>query len=88
MILITEAFKKANLYSKIILTVHDELIFNILDGELVEAGRIISNIMNRELKVGKHHFRIPIDAEKGSHWGSLKGFDLLTGEYTDGGSKH
>jgi len=88
MILINKAFKEANLKAQIILTVHDELIFNVPNNELLEAGKIIYEIMHREITINGYTFRIPIDAERGSHWGSLKGFNLLTGEYTDGGSKH
>ena len=86
-ILIYQELKKRNLKSKMALAVHDELIFECYNEELKEVYEIASQIMNRERQIGKHKFRIPIDAEIGQHWGSLGGFNPETMEVI-GESKH
>jgi len=87
MVILDELFTKHSLETKIVLQIHDELVFQIPDNELDKAGKIIHNVMNRERTVNGYTFRIPIDAEIGTHWGLMNSYDLLTGEIK-GGSKH
>jgi DNA polymerase I-like protein with 3'-5' exonuclease and polymerase domains/DNA-directed RNA polymerase subunit RPC12/RpoP len=88
MILLDEAFDKLNLKSTMLLQVHDEILFEIPDDELSVACPIIKDVMNREREINGYKFRIPIDAEAGTHWGLQKPFDLETQTYLEGGSKH
>ena len=82
-----KAFVEAKLKTEILLQVHDELIFHVPDEEIREAGKIIQRIMNRKRKIGTYTFRIPIDPEIGTNWGSMNSIDLTTGKITEGG-KH
>lgn len=87
MILIVEAFKVAELKSKLILQIHDELVFEIADGELEVAGGIVNAVMTRVRKIGDYRVSVPIDAEIGTYWGALDAIDLNTFVITKG-SKH
>jgi len=87
MILIRRAFKSEGLKSKMILQIHDELVFELPEEELKQAGKIIYDVMTRERTIGEYKFHIPIDAECGTFWGSLDSIDLKTFEITRG-SKH
>lgn len=86
-ILIYNELLKRNLKSKLILAVHDEVILECPNEELKEVNDLCSEIMTRELTIGKHTFRIPIDSEIGQNWGSLGAFDPKTMKMV-GGSKH
>lgn len=66
MIEIDAAFKKENLKSRMLLQVHDELIFEVAPGEKEKVGRIV-----REGMENVHKFSVPITAELnfGGNWG-------------------
>ena len=87
MILLDEAFTKEKLETKILLQIHDELVFEIPDKELKRAGKIIKEIMNREIELNGYRFRVPIDAEIGTFWGTMDSINLDTFEIKKG-SKH
>ena len=87
MILISKAFKDNNLNSKMVLQIHDELVFDIDDTELEEAGTIVRDVMTRDRTINGHTFSIPIDAEIGTYWGALGSIDLNTFKLKKG-SKH
>lgn len=87
MIDIDSEFEEKNLRSRIVLNVHDEILFMIPDEELPVAWPIIRDIMSRERHVNGYTFRIPIDAELGTHWGEMGKFDEETFELI-GDSKH
>jgi DNA polymerase-1 len=65
MVNISEEFKKEGLKSKMILQVHDELVFDCLKDEVEEVERIVSNKMKHALKLN-----VPIEIEigKGKDW--------------------
>lgn len=69
MIEIYEAFKEKKLQSKMIMQVHDELIFDIRENEKEEATQIIKNIMENtyQLKVP-----LKVDMESGYNWYDVK----------------
>jgi DNA polymerase-1 len=65
MINIFKEFKKEKIRSKMILQVHDELVFEVKKDELEEVEKIVVNKMKRALKLN-----VPIDVEvgKGENW--------------------
>ncbi len=69
MIEISKAFKEQNIQSKMILQVHDELIFDVLNNEEDKVKKIIKEIMENtfELKVP-----LKVDIEKGNNWYQAK----------------
>ena len=69
MVKIAEEMKKRNLKSKLILQVHDELVFDALNEEKEEITEIMHNIMehNYELNVP-----LKVDVEYGDNWYQLK----------------
>ena len=69
MVKIAEEIKKRNLKSKLILQVHDELVFDALDSEKDEITEIMHEIMehNYELNVP-----LNVDIEYGDNWYQLK----------------
>jgi DNA polymerase-1 len=60
MINIYQEFKKEKLESKMILQVHDELVFDCAKDEAAEVERIVLNKMKHALKLN-----VPIDVEIG-----------------------
>jgi DNA polymerase-1 len=62
MINIHEAFKKKNFKSKMLLQVHDELVFDVLKSELELVKPVILECMRNALKLPNH---VPTDAEIG-----------------------
>lgn len=69
MIEIYEKFKEKKLQSKMIMQVHDELIFDIREHEKEEATKIIKNIMENtyQLKVP-----LKVEVESGYNWYDVK----------------
>lgn len=60
MIDIAEEFKKKKLKSKMLLQVHDELVFEVENGEMESVKKIVENKMKHALKLN-----VPIDIEMG-----------------------
>lgn len=69
MIEIDEIFEKENIKSKILLQVHDELIFNVYDDEIDKVKEIVYNTMTNvfDLKVP-----LDVDIELGNNWYEAK----------------
>jgi len=69
MVLVFEEFKKRNLKSKMIIQVHDELVFDTLKEEKEEVIKIITDIMENvmDLKVP-----LKVDIEYGDNWYQAK----------------
>ena len=69
MVEIYTEFKKRNLKSKMLIQVHDELVFNVLNTELEEVKTIVRNIMENTFKL-----KVPlkVDIEVGSNWYEAK----------------
>lgn len=65
MINISQEFKKEKLRSKMILQVHDELIFDCDKDEVDEVEKIVSNKMKRAIKLD---VPIEVDIGKGKNW--------------------
>lgn len=65
MIEIDEIFEKENIKSKMLLQVHDELIFNVYDDEIDKVKEIVYNTMTNvfDLKVP-----LDVDIELGNNW--------------------
>lgn len=78
MIDIDAEFERLELESRVVLNVHDEILFMVKDEELPVVWPIVKATMNRIRKVKDYEFRIPIDAELGSHWGDMYSFDETT----------
>lgn len=69
MIDVYNSFKKHNLKSKMLLQVHDELIFNVLKEELPVVKKIVSECMN-----GAYELDVPlkVDIQTGNNWYEAK----------------
>ncbi len=69
MIEIDEYFNNHNLKSTMLLQVHDELIFNVVNEEKEEVEKVVKNIMENSYKID-----VPLiaDIEFGSNWYSAK----------------
>ena len=62
-------FKKRNLKSKMLIQVHDELVFNVLDSELDEVKEIVRDIMENTFKID---VPLKVDIEVGNNWYEAK----------------
>ena len=69
MIEIYDEFNKRGLKSKMLIQVHDELVFNILKNEEEEATKIIVDIMENTYKL---EVPLVVDVNKGSDWYEAK----------------
>ena len=69
MVRVAQRFEQENLKSKIILQVHDELIFNVLKEEQEEVTNIVKTIMENTYKL-----KVPliVDIEYGNNWYEAK----------------
>jgi DNA polymerase-1 len=68
MIKISESFKKERLASRLLLQIHDELIFEICQSELEKAKDIIKDIMEYSLKLS---VPIKVNLKTGSNWAEV-----------------
>jgi len=74
MIRIYEKFKEMkNLECKILLQIHDELIFEVKNGEVKKYSKIIQDEMSSVKDSDLHSFSIPllVDVNVGDNWGEL-----------------
>ena len=69
MIQVSEAIRKRNLASKVILQVHDELIFEVPSNEAQEMQVLVPNIMASAMKLD---VPLKIDIKVGTNWGDLQ----------------
>ncbi len=69
MIEIYEEFNRLNLKSKMILQVHDELIFNVKKEEIEKVKNIVINIMENTYKLS---VPLKVDVEIGNNWYEAK----------------
>ena len=69
MIEIYNEFNKRNLKSKMLIQVHDELVFNVLNSELVEVKEIVTNIMENTYKL---NVPLKVDVNIGTDWYEAK----------------
>lgn len=69
MIKISESFKRERFASRLLLQIHDELIFEIYQPELVKAKDIIKDIMENSLELS---VPIKVNLKTGSNWAELK----------------
>jgi len=68
MISIAHAFKKNNFQSKMLLQVHDELIFEIEKKELIKTKEMIKKIMESSLKLS---LPLKINIKTGENWADI-----------------
>ena len=69
MVEIFQEFEKRHLKSKMLIQVHDELVFNVLDTELEEVKEIVKNTMENTFKLS---VPLKVDIEVGSNWYEAK----------------
>ena len=69
MVEIYQEFEKRGLKSKMLIQVHDELVFNVLNSELEEVKEIVRNIMENTFKLS---VPLKVDIETGSNWYEAK----------------
>ena len=69
MVEIYKEFKTRNLKSKMLIQVHDELVFNVLDNELDEVKEIVRDIMENTYKL---EVPLKVDIEIGNNWYEAK----------------
>ena len=69
MVEIYQEFNKRNLKSKMLIQVHDELVFNVLNDELEEVREIVRDIMENTFKLS---VPLKVDIEVGNNWYEAK----------------
>ena len=69
MVEIFDEFNKRNLKSKMLIQVHDELVFNVLKDELDEVKEIVRDIMENTFKL---EVPLKVDIEYGTNWYEAK----------------
>ena len=69
MVEIYDEFKKKNIKSKMLIQVHDELVFNVLKDELEEVKEIVRNTMENTFKLS---VPLKVDIEVGNDWYEAK----------------
>ena len=69
MVVIYREFDKRNLKSKMLIQVHDELVFNVLDDEIDEVSEIVRDIMENTFKID---VPLKVDIEIGNNWYEAK----------------
>jgi DNA polymerase-1 len=69
MIKIVESFKKELFTSRLLLQIHDELVFEIYQPELDKAKTIIKDVMEHSLKLS---VPIEVNLQIGNNWAELK----------------
>ena len=69
MVEIYNEFKKRGLKSKMLIQVHDELVFNVLNSELEEVKKIVRDIMENTFKLS---VPLKVDIETGNNWYEAK----------------
>ena len=69
MVEIYREFKNRNLKSKMLIQVHDELVFNVLDNEIDEVKEIVRDIMENTYKL---EVPLKVDIEIGGNWYEAK----------------
>ena len=69
MVEIYQELNKRNLKSKMLIQVHDELVFNVLNSELEEVKELVKNIMENTFKLS---VPLKVDIEIGNNWYEAK----------------
>ena len=69
MVKVYNAFKENNLKSKMIIQVHDELIFDVKEEELEQVKEIVTNIMENVYKL---EVPLKVDVNYGKNWFEAK----------------
>ena len=69
MVKVYEVFKAKNLQSKMIIQVHDELIFDVLESELEEVKKLVKEIMENVYKL---EVPLKVDVNYGKNWFDTK----------------
>mgnify|MGYP001851519739 CR=1 FL=1 len=69
MVEIYDEFNKRGLKSKMLIQVHDELVFNVLDDELEEVSSIVRDIMEHTIELS---VPLKVDIEYGDNWYEAK----------------
>lgn len=69
MVEIYDEFNRRGLKSKMLIQVHDELVFNVLNDELEEVSEIVRNIMENTFKLNAP---LKVDIEYGNDWYEAK----------------
>ena len=66
---IMEEFERRNLKSTMLLQVHDELIFNVLNNEKEEVTKIVKELMENTYKL---NVPLVVDIQTGLNWYEAK----------------
>lgn len=69
MVEIYDKFKELGLKSKMIIQVHDELVFNVINSELEQVSNIVKEIMENTYKLA---VPLKVEIEYGSNWYEAK----------------
>lgn len=69
MVEIYDEFNKRGLKSKMLIQVHDELVFNVLNDELEEVSSIVRDIMENTIQLS---VPLKVDIEYGDNWYEAK----------------
>lgn len=65
-----QALKDSELSAKMLLQVHDELIFEVPDAEIEKTKEIVASVMENSFKINGIDISVPLDAEagQGQNW--------------------
>jgi len=69
MINLDKEMNKRNLKSKMMLQVHDELVFEVPQSELAEMQELVPELMTGAVKL---HVPVKVDTKTGSNWGEME----------------
>mgnify|MGYP002626501347 FL=1 len=69
MVEIYQEFQKRQLKSKMLIQVHDELVFNVINDELEEVQSIVRQIMENTFQI---QVPLKVDIEVGNNWYEAK----------------
>jgi len=69
MVEIYDVFEKNNMKSKMLLQVHDELIFNVYNDEIDRVKKIVHDIMTNVFELS---VPLEVDIETGNNWYEAK----------------
>ncbi len=76
LIRISDAIDKGILKSKLIITVHDSIGFEVPDNLLKKEAKIIKGLMEAPVKIKGKSYVFPVDFEVGKDWGHLTEYEI------------
>lgn len=73
---------------KLLLQIHDELVFECPENMRQEVCKAMCEIMTKPITINGYTFRLKVDPEVGKYWGNQEGYDYENDVIRTEGSKH